>query len=163
MDALPAPLGISSATAQPLLAGTWEPAPAHGMGTCTAFLACTLAAARVNSAQSQHLCRLLVLTRRTSCPHKPPGLCAKETPRAIPTLSHSLLWLMFKHPWPDQPSWGLLLFFTSVFPKTGHSGRANAQHQFFMRITPHPYFCATVQEKSTSRKGSPDAQCRGRV
>lgn len=95
---------------------------------------------------------------QTSCPdengHKPPGLCAKETPLAIPTPSHSLLWLMFKHLWPDQPPWGPLLFFTSAFPKAGHSGRANAQHQFFMRITPHPSFCATAQGKH-QQEGQP--------
>lgn len=63
---------------------------------------------------------------QTSCPdengHKPPGLCAKETPLAIPTPSHSLLWLMFKHLWPDQPPWGPLLFFSSVFPKLVTAG-----------------------------------------
>lgn len=80
VDALWAPFGIGSARARPLPTGNREPASAHGTGT--SFLACTSAATRVNSAQSQHLFKHL-----DKNVHKPSGLCAKETPRATPPLT----------------------------------------------------------------------------
>lgn len=80
VDALWAPFGIGSARARPLPTGNREPASAHGTGT--SFLACTAAATRVNSAQSQHLFKHL-----DKNVHKPSGLCAEETPRATPLLT----------------------------------------------------------------------------